>query len=106
LGENVLALKTYYVRKEHGRLRISTKNQDGDTNCDDVFAKFGELLKKLKFELVMISNTDHREEAYKKGDFVVVLMPDYCVIKTNLPFDKFDKLIKALIFERDISGII
>jgi len=91
----MIRLTTYYVRIREGRAEISTNRAENTSKCSDLFESLADILKKAGFELVYLSKTDHEEEAYRRGDSVVILLPKYCAVRTNLPKDELIKLVKS-----------
>jgi len=91
----MIRLTTYYVRISSGRVEVSTDRAENTSKCSDLFERLADVLRKAGFELVYLSKTDHEEEAYRRGDQVVIMFPKYCVIRTNLPKDELAELVKA-----------
>jgi len=87
----MLRLNTYYIER---------------SVCRNILEKLGDELKKRGFELVYVSKTDHEEEVYRSGDYVVILIYRHCAIRTNLPRNEIAELIDAARFLRDFSGIM
>jgi len=97
-------MRSYRVSDVVSKLDIPVKSSG---SCEGLFEKLSTVLKREGFRLVFISRSDYEnEEAYRKGDYVVILLHKACVIRTNLPLEELTGFVKSAYFVREVSGVM
>lgn len=97
-------MKSYHISDVVSKLDMPVKSSG---SCESLFDKLGTILKREGYRLVFISRSEHEnEEAYRKGERVVILLRKSCVIRTNLPLEELTRFIKSAYFTHEVSGVM
>jgi len=97
-------MKSYRVSDVVSKLDMPVKSSG---SCESLFDKLSTVLKREGYRLVFISRSEHEnEEAYRKGEYVVILLHKTCVIRTNLPPEELIRFVKSAYFVHEVSGVM
>lgn len=100
-------MKKYYVYVEDNELEISEHPPSSNPlPCKRLFENLSEYLKSNGYELVYFSGRSHREEVYRKDGEIIILIYDFCLIRTNLAQTVVTTLIRNCLSRLSFSGVI